>query len=156
MLRVVAGWLLPFALLIGLYIFLRGHNSPGGGFIAGLVVSVALLIQYMAFGLKQGQALLPIRYDRMAGLGLIIATMTGVGSFLLGFPFLTSYTGHPVLPVLGELGLATAAAFDLGVFLVVVGATLLTVMTLARVTSPTEVTDESDPAASNQPLEGSN
>jgi multicomponent K+:H+ antiporter subunit A len=136
MLRVVAGWILPFALLVGLYIFLRGHNAPGGGFIAGLVVSVALLIQYMAFGIKQGQALIPVRYDRMAGVGLLIALMTGVGSFLLGFPFLTSYTAHPVLPLLGEIGLATAAAFDLGVFLVVVGSTLLTVMTLARVTGP--------------------
>jgi len=82
--------------------------------------------------------------------------MTGIGSFLLGFPFLTSYTAHPVLPILGELGLATAAAFDLGVFLVVVGSTLLTVMTLARVTQPTEDNDveTTDPSSpSNQPAQ---
>ncbi|MGB7303801.1 MAG: monovalent cation/H+ antiporter subunit A [Burkholderiaceae bacterium] len=137
MLRVVAGWLAPLALLVGLYIFLRGHNAPGGGFIAGLIVSVALLIQYMAFGMKRGESLLPIRYDRVAGVGLIIAAATGLGSFMLGYPFLTSYTGHPVLPVLGEVGLATAAIFDVGVFLVVVGSTLLTVMTLARVSNAT-------------------
>jgi multicomponent K+:H+ antiporter subunit A len=143
MLRVVAGWLLPLALLVGIYIFLRGHNVPGGGFIAGLIVSVALLVQYMAFGRQDVEARLPIRYDRVAGVGLLIAAFTGVGSFALGFPFLTSHTGHPVLLVLGEIGLATAALFDLGVFLVVVGSTLLTVLTLSRVTGP----DEPDPAA---------
>ncbi len=136
MLRVLAGWLMPVALLVGIHIFLRGHNAPGGGFIAGLVVSVALLLQYMAFGLHKVEALMPIRYDRMAGVGLLIAALTGVGSFLLGFPFLTSHTGHPVLGWLGEIGLASAAGFDLGVFLVVVGGTLLTVLTLSKVSHP--------------------
>lgn len=144
MLRVLAGWLLPLALLIGIYIFLRGHNAPGGGFIAGLVVSVALLLQYMAFGLHSVEARLPIRYDRVAGVGLLIATFTGVGSLLLGFPFLTSHTGHPVLGWLGEVGLASAAAFDLGVFLVVVGGTLLTVLTLSRVSHPFELLDQAN------------
>lgn len=146
MLRVVAGWVLPLALLVGIHIFLRGHNAPGGGFIAGLVVSVALLIQYMAFGVRDTEAKLPIRYDRMAGVGLLIAAATGIGSFALGYPFLTSYTAHPVLPVIGELGLATAAIFDLGVFLLVVGATLLTVLTLSRVTG----SDDPPDAAANR------
>ncbi|MEZ5657406.1 MAG: monovalent cation/H+ antiporter subunit A [Burkholderiaceae bacterium] len=141
MLRVVAGWMLPLALMVGLYIFLRGHNAPGGGFIAGLVVSVALLIQYIAFGVRDTEARLPIRYDRLAGVGLLIAAFTGVGSFLLGYPFLTSYTAHPVLPVLGEVGLATAALFDLGVFLLVIGATLLTVLTLSRVSGSDDPAD---------------
>ncbi len=147
MLRVVAGWLLPVALLIGIYILLRGHNAPGGGFIAGLVVSVALLIQYMAFGLHSVHVRMPIRYDRVAGVGLLIAASTGFGSFLRGFPFLTSHTAHPVLGWLGEVGLASAAAFDLGVFLVVVGGTLLTVLTLSRVSHPEPDSQSADDQA---------
>ncbi|MEZ5654058.1 MAG: monovalent cation/H+ antiporter subunit A [Burkholderiaceae bacterium] len=144
MLRVVAGWMLPLALMVGLYVFLRGHNAPGGGFIAGLIVSVALLIQYIAFGVRDVDAKLPIRYDRLAGVGLLIAAATGLGSFLLGYPFLTSYAAHPVVPVLGEIGLATAALFDLGVFLLVIGATLLTVLTLSRVSGTDDPPDELD------------
>ncbi|MGH1357788.1 MAG: monovalent cation/H+ antiporter subunit A [Burkholderiaceae bacterium] len=142
MLRVLAGWILPFALLVGVYVFLRGHNAPGGGFIAGLIVAVGLVLQYMAFGLHSVESRLPVRYDRVAGVGLIIATSTGIGSLLLGFPFLTSHTAHPVLGWLGEVGLASAAAFDLGVFLVVVGGTLLTVLTLSRVSHPFELLAE--------------
>lgn len=141
MLRVAAGWVLPIALLVGIYIFLRGHNQPGGGFIAGLVVSVALLLQYVAFGLHATEARLPIRYDRVAGVGLLIATLCGVGSFLLGFPFMTTHTGHPIIGWLGEVPLASAAIFDLGVFLVVVGGTLLTVLTLSRVSHPAPKTE---------------
>lgn len=133
MLRVVAGWMLPLSLMVALYIFLRGHNAPGGGFIAGLVASVALLTQYIARGLDSTESLLPLRYDRTIGLGLLIAASTGLGSFFLGYPFLTSASGHPVIGWLGEVGLASAALFDLGVFLVVVGGTLLTVVTLGRV-----------------------
>ncbi len=144
MLRVIAGWILPIALLVGIYIFLRGHNQPGGGFIAGLIVSIALLIQYMAFGLRPMEAKLPIRFDRLAGVGLLIGVTAGLGSFLFGFPFLTSHTAHPVLGWLGEVGLASAAAFDLGVFLTVVGATLLTVLTLSRVSHDRNGAD-SDP-----------
>ncbi|MBC7938469.1 MAG: hypothetical protein H7Z19_01685, partial [Chitinophagaceae bacterium] len=63
-----------------------------------------------------------------AGLG--VAALTGIGAFAFGRPFLTSASGHPVVPVLGELPLATAAVFDLGVYITVVGATLLTLSVL--------------------------
>ncbi len=133
MLRVVAGWMLPLTLVVALHVFLRGHNAPGGGFIAGLVVSVALLMQYMAHGIDRVDSILAVRYDRVLGAGLLIAAATGVGSFVWEHPFLTSHTAHPTLAVFGEVGLASAAVFDLGVMLVVVGATLLTVLTLGRV-----------------------
>jgi multicomponent K+:H+ antiporter subunit A len=129
MLRVVARLVLPLALLLSAYIFWRGHNLPGGGFIAGLVTGVALVLQYMANGQQRAESILHARggrrYVRWIGCGLAIAWLTGAGAFLFGSPFLTSAHGNPVVPWLGELPLATAALFDLGVYITVVGATLL-------------------------------
>ena len=129
MLRVATRLVLPMALVVSAYIFWRGHNLPGGGFIAGLVTSVALVLQYMALGQSQAEALLRgaggRRFTRWIGTGLGIAGLTGVGAFVFGKPFLTSAHGNPVVPLLGELPLATAALFDLGVYITVVGATML-------------------------------
>ena len=129
MLRTAARLVLPMALVVSAYIFWRGHGLPGGGFIAGLITAVALVVQYMALGQARAEALLHgaagRRFTRWIGAGLGIAGLTGVGAFALGRPFLTSAHGHPVVPVLGELPLATAALFDLGVYITVVGATML-------------------------------
>jgi len=134
MLRMAAQWVLPMALVVSAYIFWRGHNQPGGGFIAGLVTAVALVMQFMALGQERTDALLHgaagRRFTRWIGTGLGIAWLTGVGAMLLGRPFLTSAHGHPVVPLLGELPLASAALFDLGVYITVVGATLLTLSVL--------------------------
>ena len=134
MLRVAARLVLPLALVVTLYIFMRGHNLPGGGFIAGLITAVALVLQYMALGQSRAEALLRarggLRFVRAIGVGVGIAGLTGAGAWLFGQPFLTSAHGNPVLPLLGELPLATAALFDLGVYITVVGSTLLTLSTL--------------------------
>ena len=134
MLRVVGRWVLPLALVVSVHIFWRGHNLPGGGFIAGLVTAIALLLQYMALGQAPAEAALRIaggrRLVRWIAIGLGIAGLTGLGAFVFGRPFLTSAFGHPVLPLLGELPLATAALFDLGVYVTVVCATLLTLSVL--------------------------
>ncbi len=140
MLRVAARLVLPLALVVSVYIFWRGHGLPGGGFIAGLVTAIALVLQYMAMGQQQADAALHAqggrRYTRWIAAGLGIAGLTGVGAFVLGRPFLTSAFGHPVLPVLGEVPLATAALFDLGVYITVVGATMLTLSVLGAATKP--------------------
>jgi multicomponent K+:H+ antiporter subunit A len=129
LLRMAARLVLPLALVLSVFIFWRGHNLPGGGFIAGLVTAAALLLQYMAQGQAQAEALLrgraERRFTRWIGGGLAIAGLTGVGAFAFGRPFLTSAHGHPELPGLGELPLASAAVFDLGVYITVVGATML-------------------------------
>jgi multicomponent K+:H+ antiporter subunit A len=129
---------LPVALVFTIYIFMRGHNLPGGGFIAGLITAVALVLQFMSMGQAQAENLLRgqggRRFVKWIGSGLGIAGLTGVGAFLWGRPFLTSAHGHPHVPVLGDLPLASAALFDLGVYLTVVGATLLTISVLGSVT----------------------
>ncbi len=125
--------LLPLALLVSVFIFLRGHNLPGGGFIAGLVTAVALVMQYVSHGVVWTQARQRLSYHVMAGGGVLIAALTGLGSLAFGYPFLTSAFDHFHLPLVGEFELATAMLFDLGVYLTVVGATLLMLANIGHV-----------------------
>ncbi len=125
--------MLPIAVMVGLYIFLRGHNQPGGGFVAGLVISIALLMQYMASGFAWAQLRQRMEYHSMIGWGVIIAGLTGVGAWLAGKPFLTSAFGYLHFPPIEEFEWATAMAFDLGVFLAVLGAVMLMLYSLSRI-----------------------
>ncbi len=124
--------LLPFALLVSFYLFMRGHNQPGGGFVAGLVLSVALLLQYIISGTEWVEAHLPLYPRRWIGVGLLFALGTGAGALVLGYPFLTSHTAHLTLPVIGEIHVASALFFDIGVFAIVVGSTLLMLTAIAH------------------------
>ncbi|GAA0572514.1 monovalent cation/H+ antiporter subunit A [Halomonas salifodinae] len=128
--------LLPLALLVSAFIFLRGHNLPGGGFIAGLITAVALILVYMARGVEWTQVRLDFQYQPVAIAGVAIATLTGLGSWLFGRPFLTSAFGHFHIPAIGDIELATAMLFDLGVYLAVVGATLMILANLGKLTTP--------------------
>jgi multicomponent K+:H+ antiporter subunit A len=132
MLVVTTRLMLPVVLMVGVYIFLRGHNQPGGGFIAGLIVAIALVMQYMASGFAWTQARQRIDYHALIGAGVVIAAATGLGSWLFGVPFLTSDFTYVNLPPLEEFELATAAIFDLGVFLTVLGAVMLYLASLSR------------------------
>lgn len=125
--------LLPLALLVGIYIFLRGHNQPGGGFVAALVFSIAILLQYLASGFDWTDARKRMGEHPLIGLGIMIATATGLGSLLFGAPFLASSFGYFHLPMIGEFELATAMLFDLGVACVVVGAVTMALSQLAHV-----------------------
>ncbi|WP_339614730.1 monovalent cation/H+ antiporter subunit A [uncultured Gilvimarinus sp.] len=131
-LAVMARILLPLALLVSVFIFLRGHNAPGGGFIAGLVTSVALILQYVASGTGWMQERLRWRYRRVAVSGVLIAALTGIGSWFFGYPFLTSAFGHFAIPFIGEVEIASAMAFDIGVYTTVVGATMLILAHLGK------------------------
>jgi len=133
MLVVVARILLPLALMVGVYILLRGHNMPGGGFIAGLIVAIAFLMQYMASGYVWAKHRARFDAHVMIGGGVLIAGATGIASLVFGRPFLTSTFGYFHLPLFGEVELASAMAFDLGVFFTVVGTCLLALATLSRV-----------------------
>ncbi|MNP08895.1 Na(+)/H(+) antiporter subunit B [compost metagenome] len=124
--------LLPVALVISFYLFMRGHNQPGGGFVAGLVMSVAFILQYMVAGTQWVEAQMSLRPLRWMSVGLLFATVTGLGAMVVGYPFLTTHTWHFELPLLGDIHIASALFFDVGVYAVVVGSTLLILTALAH------------------------
>ncbi|WP_435259900.1 monovalent cation/H+ antiporter subunit A [Thioclava sp. FR2] len=132
MLVVATRLILPIALMVGVFIFLRGHNMPGGGFIAGLIVSIALVMQYMASGFNWTQIRQRVDYHALIAVGVLIAAATGVGAWFNGMPFMTSDYGYVHPPIVEEFELATAAIFDLGVFLTVLGAVMLSLASLSR------------------------
>ncbi|MCX7631643.1 MAG: DUF4040 domain-containing protein, partial [Geminicoccaceae bacterium] len=105
LLRQAVPLVLPLSLVVSIYIFLRGHNLPGGGFIAGLITAAALLLLYLAHGLAAANTLLHAhdgwRFARTIAAGLGVAVLTGIGAMLLGYPFLTSAHGEPHLPLIG-------------------------------------------------------
>jgi multicomponent K+:H+ antiporter subunit A len=122
----------PVIAVLAFYLLARGHNLPGGGFVAGITLAVAVILQYMAGGTRWAESRLAIRPARWIGSGLLLAGATGAGAWLFGYPFLTSHTAHLALPLLGELHLPSAFFFDLGVFSLVVGATGLILIALAH------------------------
>jgi multicomponent K+:H+ antiporter subunit A len=124
--------LLPLAVLVSVYFFMRGHNAPGGGFVAGLVMSVALVLQFIVSGTEWVEEHLRIYPRRWIAAGLLLALATGSGAVLFGYPFLTTHTAHLHLPVLGELHVPSALFFDIGVFALVLGATMLILTALAH------------------------
>jgi multicomponent K+:H+ antiporter subunit A len=128
----VSKLLLPIALLVAAFLFLRGHNEPGGGFIAGLVTGVALILQYIAEGSRVTRTRLPWDHLGLIGAGILIALLAGVASWLFGYPFLTSTYTYLSLPVIGTFELASAMLFDLGVYLAVVGTVLLILAGIGR------------------------
>lgn len=132
MLRLLARLMLPLALLVAIFIFLRGHNEPGGGFIAGLVTSVALVLLHVSSGQEWVEQRMHVNYRKLAASGILIAGITGLGSLLFGMPLLTSTHGILHIPWLGDLELASAMLFDLGVYFTVVGGTLLILSNLGH------------------------
>ncbi len=159
MLRVLARLILPFALAASAYLFLRGHNEPGGGFVAGLVTAIALLVQYMAGGRDAvpGRAQPDVHgpsapqadegFDRWIAAGMFAAGLTGLGAALIGFPFLTSSYAYFDLPLLGKIPLASAMFFDVGVYLTVVGSTMMMIASIGRVTTGPSGASASEPPA---------
>jgi multicomponent K+:H+ antiporter subunit A len=129
---VISRLMLPAALVVAAYLLLRGHDEPGGGFVAGLVVAIAILMQYVVSGTLWVEARTPIRPAQWIGVGLSLAAATGLGAVVVGYPFLTTHVAHVPLPLIGELHLPSAMFFDFGVFAAVVGATLLILTALAH------------------------
>ncbi|QQQ19929.1 monovalent cation/H+ antiporter subunit A [Brevundimonas vitis] len=130
--RVVMNGLFPVILVLSTHLFLRGHDLPGGGFAAGVALSIAFILLYMGSGARWVEDRLRVRPLSWVGIGLLLACLTGAGSWLFGYPFLTSYFQYVDLPVVGRLPMATAVLFDLGVVVLVLGATLLILIALAH------------------------
>lgn len=129
---VIMRWMFPVTGMLAAFLFLRGHDLPGGGFAAGIAMSIGFILQYMSGGTRWVEERLRIHPLRWMSIGLLIAVATGAGSWLFGYPFLTSRAEYATLPIIGKVPLASASLFDLGVFSLVLGATVLMLIALAH------------------------
>ena len=122
--------LMPLLLLFAVFLLLRGHNQPGGGFVGGLVVASSFVLYSIAFGVDAGRRALLVRPSTLLGVGLLVALASGVPGIFRGQPFMTAqWTELLIGP--STVALGTPLIFDLGVFLAVVGVVLTIVFTLA-------------------------
>jgi multicomponent K+:H+ antiporter subunit A len=129
---IIARVVLPVVMVVAVHILLRGHNEPGGGFVAGLVIAIGFLMQYIASGTHWFEGRMRLYPGRWIAAGLLLVTTTGLGAIALGYPFLTTHTAHLILPLVGEVHVPSAMLFDIGVFAVVVGTVVLILTALAH------------------------
>jgi multicomponent K+:H+ antiporter subunit A len=129
---VIMQWLFPVIIVFAAYLFIRGHDLPGGGFAAGVAMAAAFILQYLAAGTVWVEDRLRVLPVKWMGAGLLFAAATGAGAWLFGYPFLTSHARYVELPLIGATPVASAMLFDLGVFLLVVGATVLMLIAIAH------------------------
>jgi multicomponent K+:H+ antiporter subunit A len=118
--------------IVATFLFLRGHNAPGGGFVAGLVMAIGLLLQYLAFGTDWVEDRVRLAPRLLIGAGVLLVLGTSAASLAVGYPLLTSHTFHLALPLVGDVHIGSAMFFDLGVFCEVLGSTLLIITALAH------------------------
>lgn len=123
-------YLLPLLLILSVFLLLHGHNLPGGGFVGGLVASAAVALYAIAFGVGEARRILRTDPKRLIALGLLLAACSGLVALLRGAPFMTSQWTSLSIPVEGDLG--TPLLFDTGVYLLVVGAALTIIFSLAE------------------------
>jgi multicomponent Na+:H+ antiporter subunit B len=124
--RTATRGLMPLLLLYGLFLLLRGHNAPGGGFAGGLVVAAAFALHTFAFGIGAARRALLVDPSRLIGSGLLLALGSGLVPLLFHRSFLKSLWLAP------GIGLGTPLLFDLGVFFVVIGVVLTITFTLVE------------------------
>jgi multicomponent K+:H+ antiporter subunit A len=124
--------LLPIAGLVSVYFLLRGHQAPGGGFVGGLVMATAVIAQYMVGGTIWVESRLRVHPLTWMGSGLLAAAAAGIFAWGSSLPFLTARTLDLHLPLLGDIHLSTVLLFDLGLYMLVIGATLLMLVVLAH------------------------
>lgn len=130
--QVTMHWLFPVIVGLALYLFMRGHDLPGGGFSAGVTMAIGFILQYLASGTRWVESHLVILPVRWIAVGLCVALATGCASFLFGYPFLTSYFSYVNIPFIGKMPTASVLIFDLGVFILVVGSTVLMLVAIAH------------------------
>jgi multicomponent Na+:H+ antiporter subunit B len=131
-LRTTARFLLPLLLLLSVFLLLRGHDEPGGGFIAGLVAALAFALYVFAYDIETTRGVLRVDPRTLVGIGLVLATLSAFPAVLLGQPFFTAQWWSVPLGPFGELKLSTPLFFDIGVFLVVIGSVMTIVLALAE------------------------
>jgi multicomponent Na+:H+ antiporter subunit B len=131
-LRSAARLLLPLLLLFSIFLLLRGHHEPGGGFSAGLVTAAAFSLLAIATDVPTTRRTLRMSPRVFVGAGLLTAIVSGAAGLIGGGAFLTGRWAELPLPAGGTLAVGTPLLFDLGVYLVVVGVVLTIVFSLAE------------------------
>ncbi len=124
--------LLPTAALISVYFLLRGHNEPGGGFVGGLIFATAVILQYMVGGVYWVESRSRLNPQNWIGMGLLFAGSAAMAAWLVYKPFLAALSWDIALPLVGHVHLSSVLLFDLGVYMLVVGATVLVLVALAH------------------------
>ena len=124
--------LVPFALSVAVYLLLRGHNLPGGGFIAALLTAVVLILQFVASGIRWTEDRLTLDFRTVIASGVLLALLSGLAAWAFGSPFLDQGYTHVHLPLIGDVELASAMVFDFGVYVAVVGAVMVMLEQLGR------------------------
>ncbi len=132
LLQAVGKVMLNLALATAVFLFLRGHNAPGGGFIAGLTAAVGFIFVYQVRSPTGDPVRRPASMVPWLAIGVALAAIPGIIAMFLGRPFLTSASIHIPVPVIGELHLSSVLIFDLGVFVVVIAAVMAMLPTLGR------------------------
>ena len=130
-LQTAARLLMPLLLLFAVFLLLRGHNQPGGGFVAGLVVAASFVLYPIAFGVDAARRALLVRPSTLLGVGLLVALVSGLPAVAAGHAFMTALW---TTVAAGSMAIAvgTPLVFDVGVFLAVIGVVLTIVFTLAE------------------------
>ncbi|MEF3273155.1 MAG: Na+/H+ antiporter subunit B [Chloroflexus sp.] len=132
-LRTVSRLMMPLLMVLSIFMLLRGHNLPGGGFIGGLLASSSIILQIVAFGPKTAQRILPVNYLLLAAFGVFFAAIWGLPALLAGLPYMQAFWLPEPIPGVGKIG--TPVLFDVGVYFTVVGVT--TKIALLLVEEPT-------------------
>ncbi|MDG6244969.1 MAG: monovalent cation/H+ antiporter subunit B [Methanolobus sp.] len=122
--RTVSKACLPIIILFSVSLLLAGHDNPGGGFIGGVMFATAVSLMYVVFGLNYIEALYNNNWDKWFGIGLLVASLTGIGAMLFGYNFLRSMSIYATLPLVGSTKIISTTFFDIGVYLVVIGGLL--------------------------------
>lgn len=139
--------------VFAIYLLLRGHNLPGGGFIGGLATAISFLLLSLAIGVEDLHRVMRVDPVRVAGAGLGLATATSAAPLVVGKPFLEHFNFHFTVPLLGEWHVGTPLVFDIGVFLVVVGVTCKIIFVLAKSTEGLRAMVAEEEARYSSPLE---
>lgn len=131
-LRAVTKVAVPIILTFSFHLFFSGHHNPGGGFIGGLAIASALTLLFLAFDIETVRANIAVDFKVVAAIGVLLAVLTGVGSFFFDAPFLSHTFDYFNLPIFGKTELATAVLFDVGVALAVIGTSVTTILSISE------------------------
>lgn len=131
-LRTVTKLVVFIILTLALYLFFAGHNSPGGGFIGGLVLASAFVLLFLVYDIDTIRKAIPVDFKKVAAFGAFLSVGTGFGSIVFNVPFLSHTFGYFDIPFFGEIELTTVTIFEAGVALVVVGVVITIILSISE------------------------